>query len=90
MSRLMRPFKGVEFDSQGRVTRGTISLIICQEKDFYETKGNAERAAKGRITENSQVVIRAYKCNECVGWHLTSQPRREKYDDSLVFTQWEF
>jgi hypothetical protein len=46
----------------------------------YRTRSSAEHALAHLIVHGnpSQVPVRAYRCNSCDGWHLTSDRFRAK------------
>lgn len=59
----------------------------CSYKRRYETRGEAMRHAAHIKRERSHVLgepdlkLRAYRCAECLGYHLTSRAPREPNSD---------
>lgn len=52
----------------------------------YKTLKDAKRARTGRLEDAGNApYLRIYKCPECKGYHLTSQPIR---DDNYNSTVW--
>ena len=48
----------------------------CLRKRRYKTSAIAAKAA-ARMTERYQAASRAYYCNQCCGFHLTTKPKTE-------------
>ena len=50
-------------------------LSACQAKRRYDTREDAEEAAR-TCTTSDRRTLRVYRCDYCDGWHLTSKPER--------------
>ncbi len=61
-------------DAQGR---------SCARKRWFRDERSARGAADGATAREAREgnvgkTVRPYKCSRCTGWHLTSQPQRER------------
>ena len=45
----------------------------CESKNRYDTKGEAQLAIVS-CAEHGTTGLKAYRCEYCGGWHLTSHP----------------
>ena len=59
----------------------------CQEKTAYPTKHKAEKAMSliwknHWLNNNRKKPCATYKCEICGKWHLTSQARRDKTNNT--------
>lgn len=49
---------------------------MCCDKKLYEGEASARRAAKRMAKGFGGKKQRPYWCNECKGFHLSSQPKK--------------
>lgn len=54
--------------------------MTCQDKTRYPGRKRAQREAR-KIGDRIGEEMRAYLCEQCQGWHLTSSPRRDTAAD---------
>lgn len=56
--------------------------VICQSKETYATPALADvaikRQSRSRRANNCASLRRAYRCQICRQWHITSTPLRDK------------
>lgn len=53
-------------------------MTTCQQKFQFPSRKAAERGIKSRLRKNPTLYLRAYLCNVCGLWHMTSQPDRKE------------
>lgn len=58
-------------------------IDACRTKMLFETEKKAMNFirfnAEEMISEGKKVPVRAYRCNVCGGWHVTSNPNEEMF-----------
>lgn len=56
--------------------RSTASKLPCATKAVYRTSSEALVTATRKVGRHNASMLRAYRCQWCAKWHLTSQPKR--------------
>lgn len=56
--------------------RGEFVPFICDKRTFATKKAAMDSIVKPKSKNHKPVPIRAYECDICSGWHLTSKPDR--------------
>jgi hypothetical protein len=53
------------------------SPVTCKQKHTYWSYDTAHKAAQRRNKAAGYKYLRAYKCNQCYGWHVTTERKVE-------------
>jgi hypothetical protein len=64
--------------SRNQHSGASVMICVATGKRCYVTHGDAERFMAHLILHgrSGRVPCRAYPCDRCGGWHLTSRPQR--------------
>lgn len=79
MAHLEREADAVRVTVRGQMVGWAMTdgSVVCVKVRFRdEVAASGELGRIGRYARNEHVPVRAYRCDRCEGWHLTSQAER--------------